>query len=121
MKTFIVSMMIIGFGIFGITNCANNGFLPNYSIGQRTGTVSKFSQKGIFIKTWEGEMILGGLRNNPNGGVEANIWEFTCQNDDLIPIIEEAQQSGQRVTISYKQYLLRPLWIDSRYIVESVK
>ena len=35
------------------------GFMPTYSEGERIGYVTKLTAKGIFWKTWEGEMQMG--------------------------------------------------------------
>ena len=35
----------------------------NYSNGNRVGNITKFSEKGIIWKTWEGQLHLGGISN----------------------------------------------------------
>lgn len=86
----------------------------DYSDGQRTGTVIKFSRKGVFCKTWEGEMLLGGMKRktttnsdgNSSVSMVANTWQFTVEDERLIPAINAALNSGDPVTITYHQELM---------------
>jgi hypothetical protein len=72
-----------------------------YSDGERVGTIQKFSRKGLIAKTWEGEMLLGGLKRktvsgtDSNGGstsstsMVANVFEFTVEDPArLLPSTE---------------------------------
>lgn len=49
-----------------------------YSEGTRSDRIVKLSQKGLIWKTWEGEMIMDGMRtrNTPDGCTRsiANTW-----------------------------------------------
>ena len=74
----------------------------DYSDGDRVGTVTKFSFKGLICKTWEGEMVLGGLRSDGDNMV-ANIWAFTVDEPRFVKPIQEAMLSGKRVKITYHQ------------------
>lgn len=60
-----------------------------YSDGERTGVITKFSHKGMLIKTWEGELNMGGF---DQGGV-ATIWAFSV--DDPV-IVEKNPTSATR-------------------------
>ena len=42
--------------MFALTAC-----MPNYSEGFREGVVQQASQKGLFYKSFEGELVLKGL------------------------------------------------------------
>jgi hypothetical protein len=78
-----------------------------YSDGERTGVITKFSHKGIFWKTWEGEMYLGGVKQTTNSdgqsAMVANIWEFSITDPELIEQVKQAQRDGERHTLHYKQ------------------
>lgn len=105
----------------------------DYSDGDRTGTITKFSRKGIFCKTWEGEMNLGGMRKQTNldskgnyagTSMVANVWQFTVEDKDanIIPKIQESMQSGNVVTLHYRQELASICRSDSdNYFVNSIK
>lgn len=97
-----------------------------YSHGDRVGTITKFSNKGLFCKTWEGEMNLGGFRTKTNAdgktSVAANIWQFTVTKPELVSQVQEAMDSGKTVRIHYDQWLMTgPCQSESDYFVESVK
>lgn len=112
--------------VFGLIAAAFavGGCNCDYSSGERAGVVTKFSQKGLLCKTWEGEMLLGGTRLDAEGNAVANTWQFTVKSDDAASreAIEAALQSGQRVAISYHQVLAAtPCTTDSGYWATGVK
>src|SRR5262245_9974499 len=81
----------------------------DYSDGDRTGAITKLSRKGLFCKTWEGEMNLGGLKRKTNkkGSTSfvANVWQFTVEEPDahLVPAIQAKMDAGEPVTLHYVQ------------------
>jgi hypothetical protein len=91
------------------------------SEGERTGTITKFSHKGLVWTTWEGEMSLGGFRNAEKGHVEANVWSFTVESDEAVKAIQEAQRKGGVHTLRYRQTLLPRPWMgDTTYFVTGI-
>jgi hypothetical protein len=90
-----------------------------YSDGERVGTIYKFSRKGLFWKSWEGEMNLGGVRKSDDGAV-ANVWAFTVTDPTLVPFIESALALGQPTRIKYTQWMLSPCSMGSSYEVTGV-
>ena len=122
----IVLVLIIAFG----------GCSSDYSSGERTGIVTKFSKKGIMYKTWEGELNMGGFKNSTdddgNTKVLANVFEFSLDNSTnrgenlqaLVDSINKAMEMGKRVTLHYNQELHTD-WDNSRgetqYYVDKVK
>lgn len=104
------------------------GLMPNYSDGQRTGDVYKFSYKGIFYKSWEGEMYLGGVNtDNSNGNLELDKFYFSIPADqvnakkDLIEKLQKCAKERLTCTIHYNQWLFSPIYQDSEYTVEGVE
>jgi hypothetical protein len=95
----------------------------DYSNGERAGTVIKFSNKGLFCKTWEGTMNLGGMSQNDKGEVVPNTWDFTVRDDSpLIKPIKDALSSGQRTKVTYNQRaIVSPCQTDSGYFVTAVE
>ena len=75
------------------------------SDGKRIGVLTKFSYKGLFIKSYEGELNMAGIRNKVNSdgnrSVVANVWEFSCSN----PLMAEKLENlvGKEVVIKYHQ------------------
>jgi hypothetical protein len=76
-----------------------------YSRGSRTGIVRKVSVKGPpYCKYLSGEMAVQG-----NGLAQIEIWEFSIDDDSdknpLVKQLKDAERSGDRVTIDYRQDL----------------
>lgn len=69
--------------------------------GERTGQIVKMSHTGVLFKTYEGEIIKGGLTNG-SGGFGAPL-DFTIkdENKDLISKAYAALNAGQEVTLVY--------------------
>jgi hypothetical protein len=79
-----------------------------YSSGERTGIIRKLSIKGSpLCKYAEGELALSG---SGMGNVE--VWKFsldeTNENSPVMKKLHEAERSGSRVTLRYRQDL--PTW-----------
>lgn len=92
------------------------------SDGFRVGTISKFTNKGIFNKSWEGELVMGGVVNKGGLGMVANLWRFSTLNKEMADKINQAASSGKRVKIIYKQTFFRnPFVRDTTYLVQSVE
>jgi prepilin-type N-terminal cleavage/methylation domain-containing protein len=91
------------------------------SDGNRTGTVTKFAHKGIMVKSWEGELLMGGVRDvGQNGGSVANIWRFTVLDADVATKMESLV--GKPVKIKYHQvFIANPLTRDTTYEVIAVE
>lgn len=113
----LVALAIVGsiaVGFFG-------GAFPNYSDGERSGTVYKVSHKGFIFKSYEGEMNLGGMASDANGQAVVNVFKFSVRDPAVVEKINEAANSGKRVTLHYTQYAIKPVSIDSPYVVDGVK
>lgn len=91
------------------------------SNGTRVGTISKFANKGIFVKSHEGELVMGGVVAASQGGSAANVWRFSCLNAELVPTIEDAQLQNKVVAIKYHQtFWFSPLSRSTSYLVDSI-
>jgi hypothetical protein len=108
-----------------IASAALSACGQGYSTGSRMGVVTKFSNKGLVMKSWEGEMNLGGFRNKTNSNGEslvvANVFVFSVTSPDIAKQINEAMISGARVELVYNQWFLPPLSQDSGYTITAVK
>lgn len=107
----VLSLALIFLGLYLIGNIS-------ISVGERTGVVTKFSHKGLFVQTWEGELLQGGLGQ----GVTSS-WAFTVSDDKVIEDIHKVQRSGDRCTLKYRQLLFSPIWQGdtSYFIVEVIR
>lgn len=89
---------------------AFGGVNIEYSDGSRSGMVQKLSKKGVIWKTWEGEMYLGHNKSvgTDNGTtIVPEMFRFSVSSDEVATEIKKAETSGDRVTLEYKQYILR--------------
>lgn len=102
----------------------------NYSHGERHGVVNKLSYKGIFCKTWEGEMNLGGFRNvtnkdsdgNTTTSVVANLFEFSVKDEAVVQKIQAAMDEGRPIGLVYDQILFRnPCAASTSYNIVEVR
>ena len=92
-----------------------------YSEGTRAGQLIKISKKGVFFKTDEGELNLGGLRiGEQQTALEGNIWYFSVIKKDVLEKVK--QYEGNRVKLKYKQRFKSMVWqAKTDYIVYDVE
>ncbi len=85
----------------------------NVSEGVRSGILSKFSHKGILIKTWEGEL---------NEGFGATRFFPFSVEDKQEQVIEDLKKyQGQYVKLEYNERLKTlPWWGDTHYFIIKV-
>lgn len=69
----------------------------SYSSGERAGFLQKFSSKGWFCKTWEGELALVAMP-----GSTPEKFFFTVRNASVAQQINLAM--GKRVALVYEQH-----------------
>lgn len=104
------------------------GVMPNYSDGQRTGDIYKISKKGVFWKSWEGEMYLGGYHSTggKNPTIETDKFYFSIPESeetvkaDIIKKLQECSETRNECTVKYREWLIGPWWVGSSHIVEDV-
>ena len=117
---FLVTIVIAAIAI-GMFAAAAGNFVGT-SDGKRVGVLTKFSHKGLFIKSYEGELNMGGLRNKLNSDGNsisvANVWEFSCSNAQMAEKLENLV--GKEVVIKYHQSFAG-LQRDTSYDVVSVE
>ena len=95
-------------------------YFYTYSEGYRAGLLQKFSHKGTFVKTYEGEMILSSVASTRDIALASEKFQFTVVNKDLIRQFDTLQ--GDNIIVHYKQMNGAVFWRgDSKYLVDSVK
>ena len=95
----------------------------NFSDGTRAGVVVKMSRRGYLIKTYEGQLNVGGLTND-GAGVIPTVWDFSVKRNhpEVIKELEDAQLRGNRVKVYYKEKYYKFPWIaDTKYYVYKVE
>ena len=95
-------------------------YFYTFSEGYRAGLLQKFSSKGTFFKTYEGEMILSSVSSNRDVALASEKFLFTLTNRTLIRQFDTLQ--GETVIVHYRQKNGTIFWRgDSQYLVDSVK
>lgn len=69
----------------------------SYSDGDRAGVLQKFSRRGWFCKTFEGELAM-----TTAPGVAPTIWDFSARDGTIIPKLKAA--IGKRVVVHYTEH-----------------
>lgn len=88
-------------------------FVP-YSEGTRAGELIKFSNKGIIVKTWEGEISQG------ISGAQIFSFSVLDQKEDVIEKLKEFQ--GEYVELTYvERFGTFFFWGDTKYFISEVK
>ena len=98
MKKFIL-FFILALVTMSVTSCKEH-----FSDGERVGTVTKFSQAGVFFDSWDGLLNITQTGMNSSGEPFA----FSMDNDrkdqdSLINLLIKAQVEGWKVKIKYHQ------------------
>ena len=95
-------------------------YFYTYSEGYRAGLLQKFSHKGAFFKTFEGELILSSVSSNSDVAIASEKFLFTVTNKSLVRQFDTLQ--GLTVIVHYRQKNGSVFWRgDSQYLVDSVK
>jgi hypothetical protein len=88
------------------------GATENYSEGERIGFITKFSKKGRFWKSWEGELNL-----TQTGMNTSSLFDFSLDNDtdtDKLALkIDSAVNNGWKVKLTYHQVFMKN-WFSNR-------
>ena len=104
----IFGLLLIVSSLFFLSGCG----VITFSDGDRTGKVVKFSNKGILVKTWEGQMALTDVRT----------FNFTVRDTALVEKIKTASKAGKKVTLTYEQKLGKWFWQgDTTYWITAVE
>lgn len=91
-----------------------------YSAGVRTGTIQKFSQTGVFTKSWEGQLVQDGIHTNGKSGV-TNVWKFSVTDPTVARKIDEITFAGKPIALRYCSSLIHnPLSTGTPYVAVDV-
>lgn len=94
----------------------------NYSEGNRAGTIAKLSRRGVLIKTYEGQLNIGGI--STDGSHTSPLWDFSVSNGkkEVIQQLEDAALTGAHVKLYYKEKFYTLSWRgETKYFVYKVE
>jgi hypothetical protein len=117
----IVLMFVASLLLFGCS--------AHYSDGSRVGVVRKFSKKGVFIKSWEGELLLGGVvqqGTGENATLVNETFNFSIDPEDnnaekIANLVEVGMDSGKRVKLFYIENTLPKIRTDTGYFIQKAE
>lgn len=90
-----------------------------YSEGNRSGLLQKFSYKGTFFKTYEGELIMSSIRSNENVSLASEKFFFSVPEKKLAEKLMSLE--GTYVILHYRQKNGKLPWRgETVYMVDSV-
>ena len=118
MKKFLIWFVIIvvvflGFFIYW-------KYFYTYSEGFRAGLLQKFSYRGTFFKTYEGELILSSVESNKNVTLASEKFFFTVSSENVAK--QFSQLEGRLIVVHYTEKQGVLFWRgDTKYIVDSVR
>lgn len=69
------------------------------SEGSKVGVIVKCAEEGFFIKTYECEIIRGGM--SAASGTIGKAFDFTVENKSLIPLFDKALNEQKEVRVYY--------------------
>ena len=109
---------VIAIIIFAIVTATED-----YSEGERIGFITKFSHKGRFWKSWEGELNL-----TQTGMNTSSLFDFSIDNDNessnVIAMIDSAVNNGWKVKLTYHQTYFKN-WLSNRgetdYFIKNIQ
>lgn len=98
MKLFnrVSAFLFVAIAALAMTGCGE------YMVGEKVGTIIKLNQQGNLCKTWEGEMIRGGM-NGGSGGFSATPFHFTIEDPELLAKAKESMEKGVELKVRYRQ------------------
>lgn len=110
-KLKIVMWLIISVLLFFVVLALLNGF--NYSVGARTGVLSKLSTRGVACRTAEGHLALPNFSRSNNAGSRNqefdNTFNFSAPDPEIRKQLD-AIPAGKTVTLEYHQKLFALAW-----------
>lgn len=84
----------LGFGIAFVVNTSPG-------TGEKVGSIVKLSEVGIFCKTWEAQLVRGGMANG-SGSFGVQPFDFTIENGALVEQVRAAMEASQEVRLHYR-------------------
>jgi hypothetical protein len=90
-----------------------------FGYGYKAGTLNYIVLKGYVFKTYEGEVILAGFKNQAPNSMMSNEFSFSIVDPKVAHQLELA--SGKEVQLHYREYFGAVPWRGySKFIVDSV-
>ena len=114
---FLIISVVVLIAIFAVLNYAV------YSEGTRAGQVIKVSKKGVFFKTWEGQLNMQSFGAIKSENTLAEVFTFSVENgnDSIYAELEDVSLTGERVNLHYEEKFAKLPWKgDSKFFIVKI-
>lgn len=117
----IVIIAMIGVVLLNCGVAIGVGWNPTYSSGDRCGVVDKISYKGVFNKSYEGELKMSGFSKDSDGNMVQNVFKFSVVDPVVAEKLKIYTKDRKSVSLFYNQWGIGPiLKQDTAYTVVDV-
>src|SRR4051812_743681 len=111
-KFMIISLLVVIMGLVAFYFIAG----ISYSEGTRSGILTKVSKRGYVFKTYEGEILIGGINQGEGTIIQNTTFIFSVPDKKTYDKLESLQ--GHKVVVHYRQVIKPFFWQgDSDYFV----
>lgn len=97
-KERLILLIVLSVGIFLSAGCSIN---TSPGTGEKIGQVVRLNKQGLLCKTWEGQLIRGGISDG-SGAFGTVPFDFTVENDEMAKRTQEFMQNQTEVVIKYR-------------------
>ena len=98
--------VILGIGALISSGCDIN---TSPGRGEKIGQVVKLSKVGIISKTWEGQIIRGGMSGG-NGSFGTVPFDFTVEDEDVADSVKKHMENQTEILLSYRTEFIYSLF-----------
>jgi len=117
MKKVIISVILVVVLVVAIIVYFN--YYWSFGDGYKTGHLNLMTHKGYVFKTYEGRIILSGLKGNAGGAFEIPQFDFSVTDEKLGDSLMHC--TGREVELHYIEYKNSLPWRGmQKYIVDSI-
>lgn len=84
----------------GALSKGSMGMNIKHGDGEKVGQIVRLDKKGLFVKTWEAQLIRGGMTDG-SGTIGSTPFDFTVENPDTVKRVMEYLRNQTEVSIKY--------------------
>lgn len=96
----IIIIVVLFTVIINLNQIARKLFVEGHGI--RMGVVSKITERGWFVKSWEGQLFVPSEEvNYASGALDPDVWDFSVSDTNVVREIESLM--GKNVLVHYKR------------------
>lgn len=114
-KLMLILLLLVVVSAAGFFAYAN----MTYSNGDRVGVLTKFEQRGLVFKTYEGELNIIGVNQYIGSPLSNETWHFSVRDEKVAQELRGLQ--GKEVRLSFKEKNYNFFWQgETKFFVDGV-